>query len=180
MPHWCCMSGRITTIFVLFPTIDNLCFTGVVFLVGLQLFLYCSLWLIIYASLVLYFWSDCDSFCTVPYDCYSFFTGLVLSGRMTTIVVLFSMFDNLCLAHVVCPVSQVKYSDVAILGCWCGPRSARALTVSCWTGLLVPLQESGNRFPVNIIKSSDCMLWFTGLETTTDDVPVALSSLGIS
>ena len=45
-----------------------------------------------------------------------FFTGLVLSGRMTTIV-LFSIFDNLCLVHVVCPVSQVKYSDVAILGC---------------------------------------------------------------
>ena len=43
-----------------------------------------------------------------------FFTGLVLSGRMTTIVVLFSIFDNL---YVVCPVSQVKYSDVAILGC---------------------------------------------------------------
>ena len=46
-----------------------------------------------------------------------FFTGLVLSGRMTTIVVLFSIFDNLCLVHAVCPVSQVKYSDVAILGC---------------------------------------------------------------
>ena len=69
------------------------------------------------------------------------------------------------------PVSQMKYPDVAILGCWCDPRSARTVTVSCWTGLLVPLQDSGNRAPLNIIKSSDCILWFTGMETTNDDVP---------
>jgi hypothetical protein len=36
------MSGQTTTIFVLFPIIDNLCFTGVLCVVGLQLFLYCS------------------------------------------------------------------------------------------------------------------------------------------
>jgi hypothetical protein len=42
-------------------------------------------------------------------------------------------------------VSHVKYPDVAIVGSWCDPRSARTLMVSCWTGLLVPLQESGNR-----------------------------------
>jgi hypothetical protein len=87
MPHWCCMSSQIRTIFVLFlmtdklcmsgrianifvmlSIIDNLCFTGVACLVGLRLFLYCSLWLIIYVSLVLYVWSDYDYFCTVPYD----------------------------------------------------------------------------------------------------------------
>jgi hypothetical protein len=68
MPHWCCMSGRIPTIDVLFPMIDNLCFTDVECLVRLRLFLYCSLWLIIYVSLELYVWSDCDYFCTVPYD----------------------------------------------------------------------------------------------------------------
>jgi hypothetical protein len=37
------LSGRMTTIFVLFSIIDNLCLTGVVCLVGLHLFLYCSL-----------------------------------------------------------------------------------------------------------------------------------------
>ena len=69
------------------------------------------------------------------------------------------------------PISQVKYPDVAILGCWCDPRSARTLTVSCITGFLVPLQESGNRAPVNIIKSSHCILWFSDLATPIDDVP---------
>ena len=54
------------------------------------------------------------------------------------------------------------------------------LMISRWTGLLIPLQESGNRAPVNIIKSNDCILWFTGMETTNDDVPIAVSSLGIS
>jgi hypothetical protein len=61
------MRGRIATIFVLFLMTDKLCFTGVVCLVGLQLFLHCYLLLIIYASLVLYVWSDYDYFCTVPY-----------------------------------------------------------------------------------------------------------------
>ena len=79
MPHWCCMSGRIPTIDVLFPMIDNLCFTDVECLVRLRLFLYCSLWLIIYVSLELYVWSDCDYFFTVSY-----------------------MTDNVCFTGVVC------------------------------------------------------------------------------
>jgi len=68
MLRWCCMSGRIAKIFVQFPMTDNLCFTDVACLVGLRLFLYCFLWLIIYASLMLYVWSDCDYFCTVLYE----------------------------------------------------------------------------------------------------------------
>jgi len=68
MLHWCCMSVRIAAIFVLFFMTDNLCFTGVVCLFGLRLFLYCSLQLIIYASLVLYVWSDSDYFGTVKYN----------------------------------------------------------------------------------------------------------------
>jgi hypothetical protein len=66
MLHWCCMCGRIATIFVLFLMADNLCFTGVVCLVGLQLFFHCYLWLIIDASLVLYVWSDYDYFALFP------------------------------------------------------------------------------------------------------------------
>jgi len=52
------MSEWITTIFVLFFMTDNLCFTGVACLVGLRLFLYCSLGMIIYDSLVLYVWDN--------------------------------------------------------------------------------------------------------------------------
>jgi hypothetical protein len=64
----CCMSAWITTIFALFFMTDNLCITSVVCLVGLRLFLYCFLLLLIYASLMLYVWSDYDYFCTVLYE----------------------------------------------------------------------------------------------------------------
>ena len=61
------LSGRIATILVLLNIIDNLCLTGVVYLVGLRQFWYCSLCMIIYASLVLYVWVDCVYFGTVKY-----------------------------------------------------------------------------------------------------------------
>jgi hypothetical protein len=104
MLHWCCMFGRITTTLVLFHMIANLCFIGVVCLSGLQLFLYCSLWLIIYASLVLHVWSDCDYFCTVPYNWYFMLHWCCMSGRIASIFVLFSMTDNLFFIGVVCLV----------------------------------------------------------------------------
>ena len=63
------MSGQVTTIIVLFFMTDTLCFTGVVCVVGLRLFLYCFLLLLMYASLMLYVWSDYDYSCTVSYDC---------------------------------------------------------------------------------------------------------------
>ena len=90
MLHWCCMSGRIATILVLLNIIDNLWFTGVVCLVGLRLFLYCSLLLIIYASVVLYVWSDCNYYGTVN-------------------LVLLNIIDNLCLTGVVCLVGLRRF-----------------------------------------------------------------------
>ena len=80
MLHWCFMCGRIATIFVLFLMTDNLCFTGVVCLLGLRICLFSYPWLIIYASQMLYIWLDCDNF------------------------VLFPMIDNLCFTGVVCLV----------------------------------------------------------------------------
>ena len=148
MLHWFCMCGRIATIFVLFLMTDNLCFTGVVCLVGLQLLFHCYLWLIIYFSLVLYClvgwrlflyccllliiyaWlvlhvcSDCDYFSTIPMIDNLFFTGLVLSGRMTTILVLLNIIDNLWLTGVVylvglrqfwyCSLWMIIYASVVL------------------------------------------------------------------
>jgi len=128
MLHCCCMSGRIAIIFVMFPMIDNLFFTGlvlsgrmttifvlfsifdnlclarVVCLVELCLFLYCYLWLIIYAywccmsdrnttSFVLFFMTD--NVCLI---------GFFMSGRIATIILLLSLIDNWWFTGVVCLV----------------------------------------------------------------------------
>ena len=102
MLHWCCMSGRITTILVLLNIIDNLWFTGVVCLVGLRRFWYCYIWLIISAYLVLHVWSDYVNVCSVPYNWQFMLRWCCMSGRIAKIFVLFPMTDNLCFTGVLC------------------------------------------------------------------------------
>ena len=104
MLHWCCMSGRIATIFVLFFMNDNWCLTGVVCLVGLRRFSYCCIWLLISAYLVLHVWSNYVNFCSVPYNWQLMIHWCCMSSRITTIFVLFPIIANLCFTDVVCLV----------------------------------------------------------------------------
>jgi hypothetical protein len=112
MPHCCCMSSRITTILVLFFMDDDLCFTDVVCLVEFRLFMYCLLWLISYASLVLYVYLDyCCIFSRITTIFFYCFLWLIIYASLMLYdwsdydyFVLFPLNDNSCFTGVVCLV----------------------------------------------------------------------------